>query len=375
MPYFGFSLEDGKFIEMNMEETKVLDALPDDDHQAALAIIDRLGDCQNRKQLNRVMKTALLPQMNCSAAFYALLQGPQYGPQLLGAINSTTICEHEWRNFLEIALQQQFAPGSRAGGMACRITTNAFCCTGNCQQCTLAGNCWQLPRCYTVMALFDAPRPTLMLNFCWIVTQDNACSLYEGQAELLHIIQAVLLQTIKAILYREHSQNLRQMLDHLCDHADPLVVVSDHGRLVYKNAAYDLAGGEKNTADLPEKLFGSMITDQGNAQRSCFLSRLGRRLYEVRITSFKDASRSGSRLHLLRWSRVTCKNEKISRQLSNAGLTCREQEIATLIHQNISPRQISERLHLSYHTVRNHIKHIYRKLGVTTRSEMLLWDE
>ena len=35
--------------------------------------------------------------------------------------------------------------------------------------------------------------------------------------------------------------------------------------------------------------------------------------------------------------------------------------------------ELSEQLNLSYHTVRNHIKHIYRKIDVSSRSEMLTW--
>ena len=43
-----------------------------------------------------------------------------------------------------------------------------------------------------------------------------------------------------------------------------------------------------------------------------------------------------------------------------------------LIYQGDSPREIAEEINLSYHTVRNHIKSIYSKLGVSTRSEMLV---
>ncbi|WP_370652773.1 helix-turn-helix transcriptional regulator [Sediminibacterium sp.] len=47
-------------------------------------------------------------------------------------------------------------------------------------------------------------------------------------------------------------------------------------------------------------------------------------------------------------------------------------EIATLIYQGNSPKEIAGEINLSYHTVRNHIKSIYSKLDVSTRSEMLV---
>ena len=55
------------------------------------------------------------------------------------------------------------------------------------------------------------------------------------------------------------------------------------------------------------------------------------------------------------------------------GLSSREIEIARQIFHGISTHNISEQLKLSYHTVRNHIKYIYHKIGISTRSEMLIW--
>jgi DNA-binding CsgD family transcriptional regulator len=45
-------------------------------------------------------------------------------------------------------------------------------------------------------------------------------------------------------------------------------------------------------------------------------------------------------------------------------LTPREREIATLIANSQSDKEIAARLRISWHTVRNHIKTIYRKMDV-----------
>jgi DNA-binding NarL/FixJ family response regulator len=50
------------------------------------------------------------------------------------------------------------------------------------------------------------------------------------------------------------------------------------------------------------------------------------------------------------------------------GLTGREKEILTLLVDDLTLRRIAERLRLSYHTVDNHVRNIYRKLHVRTRS-------
>jgi DNA-binding CsgD family transcriptional regulator len=48
-------------------------------------------------------------------------------------------------------------------------------------------------------------------------------------------------------------------------------------------------------------------------------------------------------------------------------LTAREREVAALVVDGLSDRQIGERLHLSRHTVSQYVKRIYRKLGIDSR--------
>jgi DNA-binding NarL/FixJ family response regulator len=56
-----------------------------------------------------------------------------------------------------------------------------------------------------------------------------------------------------------------------------------------------------------------------------------------------------------------------------AALTTREKEIALLLAQGLNPRQIGERLYISYHTVRNHTASIYQKLEVANRFDLTLF--
>jgi DNA-binding CsgD family transcriptional regulator len=56
-----------------------------------------------------------------------------------------------------------------------------------------------------------------------------------------------------------------------------------------------------------------------------------------------------------------------------ASITAREREIATLIAQGLSNRDIAGRLVLMSGTVANHVAHIMRKLGFRTRAEIAVW--
>jgi DNA-binding CsgD family transcriptional regulator len=52
------------------------------------------------------------------------------------------------------------------------------------------------------------------------------------------------------------------------------------------------------------------------------------------------------------------------------GLTEREREIAALVAQGLSDREVASRLQLSVRTVHSHLYHTYRKLGVSGREEL-----
>lgn len=53
-------------------------------------------------------------------------------------------------------------------------------------------------------------------------------------------------------------------------------------------------------------------------------------------------------------------------------LSKREHEILTLVAQGLSNKEIAEQLCISRHTVESHIKHIYRKLAVCTRTKAIV---
>jgi DNA-binding NarL/FixJ family response regulator len=54
-------------------------------------------------------------------------------------------------------------------------------------------------------------------------------------------------------------------------------------------------------------------------------------------------------------------------------LSPREQQVAALVAEGLGNRDIAQHLNLSEHTVKNYIFHIFEKLGVSTRVELVLY--
>ncbi len=55
------------------------------------------------------------------------------------------------------------------------------------------------------------------------------------------------------------------------------------------------------------------------------------------------------------------------------GLTEREAEVLAHISQGKRTREIAEALYLSINSIKTHTQHLYRKIGVTSRTEAALW--
>ena len=57
----------------------------------------------------------------------------------------------------------------------------------------------------------------------------------------------------------------------------------------------------------------------------------------------------------------------------SVGLSSREAEVLALITQGLSNQQIAERVFLSPNTLKTYIRHAYRKIGVDSRVQAVLW--
>jgi DNA-binding NarL/FixJ family response regulator len=61
------------------------------------------------------------------------------------------------------------------------------------------------------------------------------------------------------------------------------------------------------------------------------------------------------------------------RQTSVDGLSPREREVADLVAQGLSNKEIASRLHLSVRTVESHIRHLLMKVGLVNRTQLATW--
>ncbi len=361
---------------METEAELMKGVLSSTDHQAALNMISQLGGCQTREQINRILKISLIPLIGCSGAFYARLKGKSNTPKLLDTINSSSFCQCQWQNCFKVATQNHLVNSSIKHKNAVSLSTENYSFINNsCQDCLIdsSNSCNIQHRCCAVAVLFDYPTPSIALYLYRFTPQTQYYNTRE--IELLKLMRTTIIQTVKAVIYQEQYRTLQHILNSITGDEEPLAVVHPDGGIVYSNPAFNEAIGGDNRSRLLSRVVKRTPTETHDSRyHNCHI-QLDRCMYEVRLKPINSSDNLSARLHLLRFTRVIDKKRQFTLSLEKAGLTKRELEIAALIYQGISTRKIAEQINLSYHTIRNHIKHIYSKIGVSSRSEMMAWEE
>jgi DNA-binding CsgD family transcriptional regulator len=95
-----------------------------------------------------------------------------------------------------------------------------------------------------------------------------------------------------------------------------------------------------------------------------FHRRVGAPSFSRRERTIVDALSQG-----IGWLHRACRGDSALNQ--SASLTPRERQVLSLLLKGLSLKDVATNLTLSRHTVADHLKEIYRKLGVNSRAELL----
>jgi DNA-binding NarL/FixJ family response regulator len=120
---------------------------------------------------------------------------------------------------------------------------------------------------------------------------------------------------------------------------------------------------------LAEDLTWEVLKESLHAGVTGFL--LKRDLDEIMVTSLRYLMKGGAPVHPFLASRILKEFVELTRPRSEPVLSHRELQILSYLTEGELYKQIAESLGISVHTVHNHAKRIYAKLGVGGRSQAL----
>lgn len=94
---------------------------------------------------------------------------------------------------------------------------------------------------------------------------------------------------------------------------------------------------------------------------------------EAARSTFDGIGARGDASRVWRMIRQRTAVDRASEAAALAGLTLRQRQVAVLVAQGLTNRQIAERLTVSPYTAETHVKHILVRLGCATRAEIAAW--
>lgn len=123
-----------------------------------------------------------------------------------------------------------------------------------------------------------------------------------------------------------------------------------------------------------EQDWNDMIVDQKIAVEPTFLRSL---LHPSMATTLRSCSRCGQEFRTVGRAHIcpVCRQPKSreDRVGSAETLSSREKQLAKLVYQAKSNKEIANDLHLAEGTIKEYLHTIFRKLGVKNRTELALW--
>ncbi|HEY3558105.1 MAG TPA: AAA family ATPase, partial [Kribbella sp.] len=128
----------------------------------------------------------------------------------------------------------------------------------------------------------------------------------------------------------------------------------------------DRAGAPGFAAEARYHLATSLLGRDGPKDRA--------RAWTAARDADQQARRLGMAAYLTRSAELVARLEQIAERDQPGGLSPREAEVARLVADGLTNRQLAERLVISERTAENHVQHILQKLGFSTRSQIAAWS-
>jgi len=193
---------------------------------------------------------------------------------------------------------------------------------------------------------------------------------------------------IKSVVQEETLAKSRAMVQGLLKSPSGIAVIAvinDTNNIVTSNQAFREIFDITSGTELPQNLVKVLEREQANLDtskpeedegqwgREVSFFTLPKGTYKLYLVPLEVQSSNETSLWLLRIHPAADPFTKSNRLIEKAGLTWREMEICCLIHDGLGRNEIAERLFISAHTVKTHLKKIHKKLQVNSRTQLVAY--
>ncbi len=368
-----------------MTNPSVAPELTAQDLDEIVAFNRQLLTCHQRPELNALIQDRLLPLLQSKACLYFFTEPSLSKFQITEAINvpeeTLALLPHM---FSSDPMTSKFLSGHRSV-LAYDVDLSRSISRKAIDQFFLDNPQFKSQRSIYVdtvsagMAAINLPNANVGLVLHRWHSEDIPYTARD--VRMLELLWPPVALTIRSILLSEELSRYRSFADSLADIDSPIALLNEHGKLVYQNRAYEALFPDCSfNAWLPDELM-EMVRDEINRfgektfkaepAKTPFLY-LDNSAYRVSLARVA-VENSDEMLWMLRLDLTADDYSSIIQHLQEKELSPREVEVCLLLLDGIAPRKAAERLCISYHTIRSHLRNIYLKLDVNTQVQLIAY--
>ncbi len=228
------------------------------------------------------------------------------------------------------------------------------------------------------LLLLNPPELSTCINLTRHYPNDTPFTLRE--VRMAELLRPSFLHCLKFISLNEELKNYQSLSEELSRVDTAMAMINPQGFIVFGNPAFqnlmELQQGDILPEDMLELIkqrddvYSPTENLSQNAPDLTFY-RHQKEVYRLSWTRLKRPGKPEDRCWLLRMKPAVEPFSQSSLAMQDADLSPREIEITTLICDGFSNEDISARLFISEHTVKNHIKNIFKKFGINKRLQLM----
>jgi DNA-binding CsgD family transcriptional regulator len=359
-------------------------SLKEDDYLAILNLIETLYTCKTRSDLKAFLTSELLPMFNFDSALYGWTDPEIREPQLIDVINfpsSMLPTLQEWISGEPVAKiglthnRAVVASDVDLDRQEVATYTEEYINRASVSD-SEAG---YIKNVHAALVMLDLPDLSMGIGFHR--SNSNKQLISHKEVRMLELLRPHLLQSTKAIILSEEISSFKALIeDELGKSKTAVALLRGSSRILYRNEKFEdlfpLQPGQtlpQYLIELVEKEFGGQNPpfNVENSQLELPFFALPQGKFRLSVTILKEREVGEDPSLLVRLKPVIEPHVKLNCLLQEKKLTGREMEICILTVDGMINKEIAERLFISPHTVKTHLRQIFKKLDVHTRIELM----
>jgi DNA-binding CsgD family transcriptional regulator len=357
-------------------------SLPEKDYLAILDLIIKFNECNTRDDLKIVVQSSLLPLFNAQTALYGSIDPDFFNFTLVDSIYMSDQETNAVIKFIPYdSLSTQVAKNGRPV-MAYDVDIPREKIKGDYdiffknQPDYMNSAKSYFNKYKTGLVMRDPLDPNLGIGIHRHIDEP----LTQRDVRVLELLTPHILNTIKTIVLKEELSKYQSLGEVLADVPTPIALIKGNSQIIFCNKAFEnflhLKTGQRLTEELTSLLQKEISRyvppfDLDDSKMQIPFYKLGTDFFRLNITRLEMENPQEGDRWLLRVKPAVEPYSKMNIMMQEAGLTGREIETCILIRDGFENKEIANRLFISLHTVKNHVRHIHQKMSVHTRAQLV----